>query len=213
MHAKTNRQNHDFQIAYFLGKSCHTADGAYALFCDLRQDRAYALAMCESSRTRRKAKEIRIEQALRDAEGTGNEAAKLDAEAEMNEIIASGQLEDLNRLAAMDELATIEKCIDLVQPHRKYAHLPDSQAHEAMQSEEWRLELINRAENIYLSSALGIPADQISTMRMHPNFETSILPAIENALTDVKQGNAKKLLEKRSALAEVFLLEAPEGDA
>lgn len=52
MHYKTNRQNHDFQIAFFLVGSCQTADAAYGLLHDLRQDREAALASARASEKR-----------------------------------------------------------------------------------------------------------------------------------------------------------------
>ena len=39
MISKNHRQNHDFQILYFLIGSCHTPDAAYALCQELREER------------------------------------------------------------------------------------------------------------------------------------------------------------------------------
>lgn len=80
--------------------------------------------------------------------------------------------------AAEKELNTINKAIAAIQPKRKYAHLPDDEAHEACQHDEWRLELIRRAENHLLTSG-SIPADQFAAMRLHPDFTALIAPAIE----------------------------------
>ena len=42
MNAKNHKQNTNFQIVYFLVGSCHTPDGAYALLCELREERLLA---------------------------------------------------------------------------------------------------------------------------------------------------------------------------
>jgi hypothetical protein len=61
---------------------------------------------------------------------------------------------------------------------RKYSHLSDIDAAEAMQAVEWGLELKRRAENYLLTSGT-IPHDHFNTMRMHPQFQTLLLPHIE----------------------------------
>ena len=157
MNSKNNRVNHDFQIAYFLAGSCHTPDAAYALLCDLRDDRAMAL---EASNGR---------SWWRFWRKPGPVAADVQARC-----IA----------AAKAELDTINKCIDRLQPLRKYSNLTDAEAHEACQAEEWKLELIFRAENFLLNGGV-IPADHFAAMRQHPAFKDEILPAIEG----MKLGN------------------------
>lgn len=200
MHSKNNRQNHDFQIAYFLAGSCHTADQAYALLCDLREDRAHALRMVESSELRAQARVMRARQRLAENK---SEADNLEARAELSESEANSALEAVNRDAAIEELAFINRLIDLLQPLRKYAHLPDRQAHEAIQMEEWRLELIKRAEN-YLLAGNAIPADQLGTMRLHPQFELGILPEVQKIEQLVRTGQHEAVLKRGSNLLEVF---------
>jgi hypothetical protein len=171
---KTNRQNHDFQIAYFIAGSCHTADGAYAILNDLKDDREMALAAYESGQLKKKIKILKAEKLL----NSKDEIKRLEGEAELAEINSHKGLEEKNYRAAITELAFINTCIEKVQPFRKFAHLPDAESHEAAQQEEWKLELQQRAEN-YLLTTGSIPTDHFSTMRMHPEFQTSLLPHIE----------------------------------
>lgn len=210
MHAKNNRQNHDFQIAFYLVGSCHTADGAYALLCDLREDRAHALAMVESSDLRRQARRLVALEKLQDAQEENDRVAQLEAAAELSEINAGEALEDVNRRAAERELAFIQKCIDIVEPYRRYSHLPDPLAHEACQMEEWRLELIERAKN-YLLTGSGIPPDQLHTMRMHPQFETGVWPQVEGIMNLLATGQREQVLKRQPTLKRLFAgyLEAP----
>jgi len=176
MHYKTNRLNHDFQIAYFLAGACHTPDAAYALLCDLEEDRRLALNAAQVSAIKGQAARLRAEK-LRDSEDS---ADQLDGQAQLLEMEQMDELTTKNIVAAQKELATIMTCKAKLEPFRKFKHLPEDEAHEAAQWEEWKLELINRVENFMLAGG-HIPADQIAVMRQHPEFETAILPVIENA--------------------------------
>jgi hypothetical protein len=62
--------------------------------------------------------------------------------------------------------------------------------------EEWKLELINRAENNLLASG-QISSDLLQTMRQHPQFQSDILPAIENIkLVMTTNDNFLNIVEK-----------------
>jgi hypothetical protein len=175
MHYKTNRQNHDFQIAYFLAGACHTPDAAYSLLCDLRDDREDALKNVKAVELRMKAKSIRAKRKIE----SEDEAERLEGEADLSEIEASLETGQKNIDAAQAELATILACIEKVQPLRKFSHLSDAEAHEAAQAEEWKLQLIHTAHNHLLMTGT-VPADHFATMRMHPAFKSEIIPAISD---------------------------------
>ena len=158
---------------YFLVGACHTADGAYAVLCDLRDDRAAAIAAYHNSKLKHEVAQMRARR------WSPFKATRLEREAELNELDrASVTGDDLYR-AAKSELAFIDLCISRINPHRQFGHLLDAEAHQAAQSEEWLLELVCRAENHLLTSG-SVPADQFAAMRLHPNFTDKILPAIEN---------------------------------
>jgi hypothetical protein len=91
-----------------------------------------------------------------------------------------------------------------IQPYRQYAHLPDAEAHEACQREEWRLELEARAQN-YLLTAGTIPADHFATMRQHPDFSSHIMPAIHRTKALMNDGGADVLFEMSRPLAPLLL--------
>jgi hypothetical protein len=192
MHYKTNRLNHDFQIAYFIAGSCQTPDAAYSILCDLREDRSNAIKSYKAGKLREQAKIIRANRLIE----SDDEATRLEGQADIAEIEALAETSQANYEAALAELATIEKCIEAVQPLRKYAHLPNIEAHEAAQQEEWKLQLIHTAENHLLTSG-SIPADHFSTMRMHPQFASDIMPALDETrqLMSSPDG-AAKLLQK-----------------
>lgn len=198
MNVKTHRQNHDFQIAYFLAGSCHTPDGAYAMLCDLKEDRESALKAYEVGTLRMQAKVLRAEALLQDA--TLPKAARLDAQADLLEIVNNIDQGKVLHDAAQDELAFIKTCIDLLHPYRQFKHLPDPQAHEAAQRDEWKYELMQRAEN-YLMTTNTIPPDHFATMRMHPDFEAEILPWIGEVRKALLSGTSEKLLSKSPVVA------------
>ncbi len=172
--AKNNRQNSNFQIAHFLAGACHTPDGAYALLCDLFEDRQTALMTADATLLRNKAKSIRAQRMLK----SDDEAAQLDGAADLAEMEAYQPMLAANIAAAKDEIAYILQCMDAIKDKRQFAHLPNAEAHEAAQRGEWKLELIRRAENMLLMTG-HIAPDHFATMRLHPDFVESILPAIE----------------------------------
>jgi hypothetical protein len=208
MHAKNNRLNKDFQIAYFLAGSCHTPDGAYALLKDLQEDREMALAQLEAGALREQAKVLKCQHIIE----TGTPWEKLEAEADLADIKNHAEFGQRGIDAAKKELVFINKCIERIQPHRKYAHLPDSEAHEAAQAEEWKLEFISRAENNLLTTGT-IPTDQLIAMRQHPEFEDSILPKIEEIKFLLQKGDPLPIAIEnlnKNKFDVVKLLEAPK---
>ena len=202
MIGKNNRLNHDFQILHFLVGSCHTPDGAYSLLCDLREGRSDALKAVKASKLREQAKTIRAQRKI----SSSDPAEQLEGQADLAEIQSHAETTANNIAAAEQELAFIQTCIDKLQSMRKYSDLPDSQAHEACQQEEWRLELLYRAENFLLTQGT-IPHDHFATMRQHPAFLTDILPALEQIKINVAQGNAMPILQSQNTLRG-FLLDS-----
>ncbi len=184
MHYKTNRLNHDFQIVHFIAGSCHTPDAAYGILCDLKEDRSNAIKLFEAAKIRDQAKRLRAQKMLNQSE----EAVRLEAQADLVEIEAMSETTQKNYAAAVQELATIENCILALQPLRKFKHLPDPHAFEAAQEEEWKLELIHRAENCLLTTGT-ISTDHFATMRMHPAFQSEIMPAIHQIRELMKEPN------------------------
>lgn len=172
-----NRTNSDFQIVYFLVGSCHTADGAYAKLCNLKEDRELALFEAEKVVNQHKGSE---------------------------EIPSKLFMRNYN--AALKELATIQDCINRIQPLRKFADLPDDEAHEMAQVDEWRLEIINQIENNMIALG-GIPPELINTARMHPDFAQEILPKIVEIKAALENKQAEKYLLSTLKPADRFKLE------
>ena len=168
-----HKQNSDFQTAFFIAGVCHTPDGAYSKLCDQREDRQRALIMAKTTSMRLEAKLKRAYVVGRD-----DSAESLEAQADILERDLLLPFDQRAVAAAEEELAFIESCIEKLQPYRKYKHLPDPEAHELAQRDEWSLELIHRAEN-YMLTGHPIPPDQFAAMRAHPDFATTILPAIQ----------------------------------
>lgn len=200
MLGKNNRLNHDFQILHFLVGSCHTPDGAYSLLCDLREGRSDALKAVKASKLREQAKILRAEQKIK----SSDLAEQLEGQADLAEIQAHAETTANNIAAAEQELAFIQQCIDKIQPLRKYSHLSDAESHEACQQEEWRLELLYRAENFLITQGT-IPHDHFATMRQHPEFLSNIWPALEQIKLNITQGNAMPILQSQNPLQTLLL--------
>jgi len=188
MITKNHKKNTNFQIVYFLIGSCSTPDGAYSLLCDLKEERQSSINAYKVTQLKDKAKEIRANKLLK-----GDEADKLEGEAELLELKNNKKQGEELYKSAVSELEFIDKCIEELQPLRKYADLPEMEAHEASQLGEWRGELLRRAEN-YMITTGGIPPDHFDTMRMHPEFNSVILPRINEM---------KKLMLTKGGLGEL----------
>lgn len=181
-----NRRNSDFQIAYLLAGNRHTPDAAYLMLCNLLEERELSLEEAEPHVKK-------FEDMLKN-----NWQNKILNKFKPKQAVAAKTFLR-NYKATKKEIETIKKCIERVQPFRKYSHLPDDEAHEACQREEWKLEFIARAENSLLASGT-IPSDQLSAMRSHPDFVSQIWPAVEKAKELIVKGDATKLLESQHGL-------------
>jgi hypothetical protein len=198
-------RNSHFQIRYFLAGRCHTPDEAYRVLCELREERALALENADVS-------SLKLALRMRWLRWF-TWLPVLGALASIERVRLCRELVRIREpvRVAREELAAIETMIAEVQPHRRYAHLPDREAHQAAQRDEWGYELAARAENYLLTGSL--PPDQLATMRQHPDFASQILPRIrfvEQALSAPPGERDKRLAEllgQRPPLARLGLLD------
>lgn len=159
-------QNSNFQIAHFLAGKCHTADEAFRVLRQQLEDREVALATAARFSWRKLWREFLL-------------------------LFMKPDALDLQARACIDqaqrEAAYIRSLLAQIEPARKLAHLPDHLAYQFAQQEEWRRELIYRAEN-YIASLGAIPPEQLATMRLHPEFKDMIAPRIQKMLAAQKSG-------------------------
>lgn len=127
--------------------------------------------------------------------------------AELVEIEAYAGMTERSIAACEAELQTLNDCIAALEPMRRYSHLPDPQAHEAAQSDEWLRELMYRAENMLITTG-SIAADHFATMRQHPGFAAHLLPHIRTVSDQLAAGKRDALLmqiaTRRPALLDVL---------
>lgn len=178
-------KNSNFQIKHFIVGTCHTVDEAYRQLYQLWEDRDVAIRNAESSALRAKAKLLKAQQVLDSS--TTDEIAKLEAEADIVEFNAFKDQSVSVLKQAIAERDYIKSLMDEVEPHRKYSHLSLEEAFQATQEEEWFEELKWRAEN-FLASQGNIPHDHLATMRLHPAWETQLLPYVAFLIEEHKQG-------------------------
>lgn len=176
MNSKPHRTNSDFQLLHFMAGDCKTPDGAWSLLYGQKIDIEVKIAHSESQRLRRDAMVAKADSILNSA--TSAEWEKLEAQADKIEVNAGLSTWLLNTEAAKNELATIQTLMDALEPFRLYKHLSILEAGEACQQEEWRLELLSRAENHMITRG-SIPPEELRFMRNHPEFESSIIPHIQ----------------------------------
>jgi hypothetical protein len=202
-----NWRNSNFQILYFIVGSCHTFDEAYRILRQLQEEREQALGASKVSKIKEK---IKILNAKRKLE-SGDETLRLEGEAELLEIEVSKKVVERCIKAAEQELDFINKLIDIIQPYRKYKDYPDEEAHQLCQREEWKLNLIEKARVMLLTSGT-ISYDHFLTMMRHPDFKTDIYPEIiriteninnEDKLSD--NNEITKLIENKMEDREKWL--------
>lgn len=175
MHSKNGRVNSDFQLTYFIAGACSTYDGAYAALREQELNRKTALAFAQASMKQAQAKLLlaRIAVWL----FAWLPPARLWCEGYLEIFASNAETRELIFQAAVDELATIQRLIARVQPLRQFKHLPDREAFQACERDEWAGELMRRAENQLATRGFIAPED-FAAMRNHPDFETKIGPKI-----------------------------------
>ena len=165
-------RNSNFQIEHFL--EAHTPDEQYRILCEQREDRMKALALAKATKMKVDAEINRCNYIKEHPESAYEKDM---AEAQLAFILAERIGEDACIKAAEQELAFIENLIKEVTPYRKFAHLPDEEAFQLCQQDEWELKLIRRAQAMLATQGF-IPWDHLQTMAAHPAYKTKILPAI-----------------------------------
>ena len=191
-------RNSHFQITNFIAGSCHTPDEMYRKLMELREERDLAIKNVKSSLLREQAK---IKKAEHIIASDAPEWEKLEAQADLEEVNAFKEQSEACYEEAIRERDFIDSLIEQVTPLRKFAHLPDHEAHQLAQQEEWKHELMFRAEN-FLASQGTIPHDHLATMRMHPAWQSELLPHIQQVRVLIDQGHSNALPTKLAPLLE-----------
>lgn len=205
MTVKYHKKNTNFQTSYFLVGACHTVDTAYFQVLELKEDRLRALDARRASMLRMEAKKAL---AVEVEKNSPHEWDRLNAKADILECDDVLKYDQELYDACLDEIAHLERWLAKLEPKRKYKQMDKITAHEASQQEEWGLELKERAENFLLAEG-RIPAGEYKTMRMHPDFQTLILPRIQEMSAQLQTQEGRLALEaniKQTGL----LLEAPK---
>lgn len=190
MIVKRNRQNNNFQIAYFIAGSCFTPDAAYFALMNQRDDRRRALQHQAVEAKRNQAKKLQAQKDIL----SDDEIKQLQGQADLEELQNHSQdSEDLAQ-SCREELAFIDLCIERITPLRQYAHMSDNDAAEACQREEFAREFQFRIEN-FMATSGAIPHNELAVMRQHPDFDRVLLPHI-NHVSQLLQspGGAQQLL-------------------
>lgn len=189
MHSSPHRNNSDFQLRHFIANQCHTADVAWCVMYEQKLDIQIKLDATKARLIRRKAKKLEIDNKL----NTNDPIQKLNAEADLLEWQSSDGMLEMAILGAEQEICTITQIMDELEPRRKYAHLPLLEAAQAAQQEEWKLEFKHRIENFLLSRGT-IPEDQLQAMRSHPDFESELVPHVQEMIHKIANNENKMAL-------------------
>lgn len=209
MIAKPHRMNSDFQLRYFIAGSCHTPDAAWLALYAQMLDAEEKVISTEAQQLRRTITQKKAEAIIR-KEG-GDELEIMEAQAAIIELNASSKIFSLNVVGVKNELESIKKMMAELEPFRKYAHLDVLEASEAMQREEWLLELKSRTEDYLVTSGM-IPHDHMNALKCHPDFKEHLVPyvvALTNRIDKCNGIDAIHLIENNT---NVPLLEMSHAD-
>ena len=181
---------------------------------ELWEERDVAIKHAEGMKLKAKATKLRLEHIIRTAE---YEWERLEAEGDLACMNAEADQAKACYEEALRERDFLEKVIDYIQPYRKYGHLPDHEAFQEIQREEWGLELIRQAENSLLTTG-SINPGQFDAMRAHPDFKEIIAPKIQDLYTrleagELSLGNIDSVLLPCIEEVKTLLLEEPKNDA
>lgn len=195
MPIKCYRTNTDFDLKHFVASEAHTPDGKYVLWTAQLNLLKEQYAGFKATMMRKEAREEELLEMLdadtRDAVLT--QAREKMIKAELMEIRAGKENDVLNASGGYREIKTLERLIDNVRPLCKYLHLDLLDQQDAIQEEEWLLELQSRAKK-HIACTGTIPVDQLTAMMAHPKFETDMKPMIMTALKKINHNENSGLL-------------------
>lgn len=175
MIAKPHRMNSDFQLRYFIAGSCHTPDAAWLALYAQMLDAEEKVISTEAQQLRRIITQRKAEAVMRSENSDPLEV--MEAQAVIIELRASSKIFNLNVEGVKNELDSIKKMMVELEPFRKYGHMNVLEASEAMQREEWLLELKSRTED-YLVTTGMIPHDHMNALKCHPDFKGHLVPYV-----------------------------------
>jgi len=199
MNSKPHRNNSDFQLKYFLAGSCKTPDAAWCLLYEQKISRESVLKTTESQQIKRDIMKIKAERLLE----SDDIIDQLEGKSDLIELEASQHTFDMNREACRQEVETTTRLMDELEPLRKYGHLSVLEAAEAIQEEEWLLELKERCENFMITQG-SIPHDHFHTMRCHPQFKTELAPFM--ALVHQQVSQSRSIEDSLKAITQTTYL-------
>lgn len=187
MIVNNHRKHSSFAIEHFLAGGCHTPDAAYCLLYAQMEQIEMDCAAGDAAVLSQKAEKLALEKRIEEAKENGDEIEELRARAELIRANAALKNFKLNFQGAQRELQELQAALDRLKPMCKYWNEDILQMEQDMQRDEWVGELKNRAENMLLSNAMGIPYDHLATMRQHPDFFEKILPHVEHTHKTIAQ--------------------------
>lgn len=164
------------QLVHVILANCHTVDEAYRVLCELEEDRLFSIESSLAESKRAQSKVIAAKLVLKDSDES--KSNKILSECFIDETLARNKLAQPCLDEARRELAFIREIKDKLEPYRKYIELPDHQAHQACQSEEYMYDLFWKAYN-FICSTGTIPHDHWMLLKMHPN-SSSLVPLVIN---------------------------------
>lgn len=197
----------NYQIFHSILANCHTYDEAYRVLRELEEDQdlAIKLALVESKRAQSKV--LAAKEVINDTSET--RFNKLRSEADVLETDARREVTQACLDEARRTLSFIRLLISKIEPLRLYKHLPDHEAHQAIQPLEWKLDLVWKSYSM-LCSSRAFSYDHFINVKMHPD-SAELIPVLNDLLLMAQAHDIMPLL--RMTKAEVFSKVCPNPSA
>lgn len=199
---KAHRRNTDFQIKSFIEGACHTPDAKWFTLFEQAEERRRVVRQNEIKAKLHAREAANLEASFKKLNEDQTMWSDEDYQIEIKWLEYCDQKPASERMiaAARAELAFIERQMDSLVAETIYVkrylagQMSFDQAAQAAQPEEWKRELIFRAQN-FLATQGRIPHDHYAAMRRHPEFKQAILPELEKVRGLMLTNDRKAFME------------------
>ena len=178
-------RNSEFQTLYFIIGKCHTADEAYRIISQQLEEREHSHETGIISEDEFELRRMKADILLKSEDSI----ERYEGEIEHKKIENDYKYYKLNFDECIREVAFLTECKKKIQPFRKFTDIPEHEANQLIQQEEWKHELILRAKEFIVLRG-SIPEDQLRTMSLHPEFKAKILPIMEETSKRLREGGS-----------------------
>jgi hypothetical protein len=166
-------KNSNFHILTQMVGTRNTPDEAYRVLAFELEEQEHALSLEEANQLLRQQQRKELTRAAK----SWWPFKRVKATAALMKLTGDECRVEGAAVRAEQEVAFIKQLMTEIAPHRRYSHLPDDEAFQACQAEEWAAEHLKRATR-FLVCDHKIPENYLEAMTVHPWWESYLMPRI-----------------------------------